>query len=480
MSTSNSGRTRPNVVFILTDDQRHDAIGALGNPYVHTPAIDSLVARGTACTSAFIPGGTCPAVCMPSRAMIHTGRRLFSFPDDGASISAGHALLGETFKGAGYDTYGTGKWHNGPEAFARSFTAGDEIFFGGMWDHWNVPAYSFQASGRYDSAVPYVTDAFHSNEVTWQLSDHVTPGRHSTDLFADAAVSWLDQRTSNDPFFLYVAFMAPHDPRTMPRRYLDQYNGDALPLDPAFMTEYPFDMGVSEIRDERLAAYPREESEARRHLAEYYAMVTHLDDAISRIIAQVAALGQLDNTIFVVAGDNGLALSGHALYGKQSCFDHSVRVPLVFAGPGVGEGRRAENPCYLLDIMPTLCDLCEIETPTTVEGQSLAPSLAPGSSPDSSPREWRADQSVYLAYGDLARAVRTRTHKLIEYRVGATRRTLLFDLVADPAELNDLSDDDSLAGTRAELVDLLHTLRDEWSDASHPAGKRFWSEIGAS
>ncbi|MFQ8600584.1 MAG: sulfatase-like hydrolase/transferase [Oscillospiraceae bacterium] len=128
-----------NVLFILTDDQRYDAIHALGNPAIHTPNMDRLVEMGTAFTNAHIPGGTSGAICMPSRAMINTGRTLFSLAGEGQDIPPEHTTLAEVFAQAGYTTFGTGKWHNGTPSFARGFSSGDNIFFGGMWDHWNVP-----------------------------------------------------------------------------------------------------------------------------------------------------------------------------------------------------------------------------------------------------------------------------------------------------------------------------------------------------
>ena len=459
---------RPNIVYLLTDDQRFDTIQALGNPHIHTPNLDGLVRRGTAFTQATISGGTHGAVCMPSRAMIHTGRRPFSFPDHGRTLQSNHTLLGQHLRNHGYNTYGIGKWHNGPEAFARSFSGGAEIFFGGMWDHWNVPAYHYQPNGRYDESVPYVTDAFHSNEVTWQLSDHVTPGTHSTDLFADAACRYLATR-SKEPFFLYVAFMAPHDPRTMPRHYRDRYRDADMPLPAAFSAEYPMDYGVAAIRDELLAAYPRTEDDARRHLADYYGMITHLDDAIGRIMKTLRETGEEKNTIVVVAGDNGLGLAHHGLYGKQSCFDHSVRVPLIIAGPGIVEGAVRDRPCYLFDTFPTLCELVGIEPPATVEGESLVPTIRGRADDDGYP--------VYHLYSHLARAVRTPTHKLIEYAVDGVRTTLLFDLHADPDETSNVADVPSHAPLIRELRGMMVRFRDEWSELSHPEGREFWRQI---
>ena len=147
-------KRKPNVLFLFTDDQRFDTVHALGNEKIKTPSINRLVRRGTTFTHAHIPSGTSGAVCMPSRAMLHSGRTLYHLNGAGDIIPEEHTTLGEMFRNNGYRTFGTGKWHNGPEAFNRSFSEGDEIFFGGMSDHWNVPVFHYDPTGRYDSTLP--------------------------------------------------------------------------------------------------------------------------------------------------------------------------------------------------------------------------------------------------------------------------------------------------------------------------------------
>ena len=140
---------KPNIVFFFTDDQRFDTIGGLNNPAVETPNLDRLIERGTAFNNAYIMGGSSGAVCMPSRGMLHTGRSLYHIQGRGESLDPEHTTLGQTLQASGYTCFGTGKWHNGTAAFARSFNSGAEIFFGGMNDHWNVPACDFDPNGEY-------------------------------------------------------------------------------------------------------------------------------------------------------------------------------------------------------------------------------------------------------------------------------------------------------------------------------------------
>lgn len=453
---------KKNIVFILADDQRFDTIAALGNSPIKTPNLDALVARGTAFTRAHIPGGTCGAVCMPSRAMMHTGRTLFHLDREGQSIPEAHRTLGETFRQAGYATFGTGKWHNGTAAYARSFSDGDEIFFSGMGDHWNVPAFHYDPQGRYDCKLPQITDPLNSSEVTYRHADHIPAGVHSTDLFADASIRFLD-RQKDAPFMLYLSLMAPHDPRSMPEKYRSMYDPDTMELPPNFLPAHPVDTGALRIRDEMLAAFPRDPSEIRRHIAEYFAMITHLDDAIGRVVAALKRNGQLENTIIVFAGDNGLAVGQHGLMGKQSLYEHSVRVPLVFAGPGIPAGERRDALVYLLDIFPTLCELTGNAIPSSVEGTSLVPCMRAA---DHTVRD-----TLLLAYAGTIRGVTDGDYKLIEYACGATQ---LFDLKRDPAEMQNLAAQpgqaERVAAMRAQLV----SLAIDWDDAAHPTGKAFY------
>ena len=460
---------RPNVLFLLTDDQRFDTIAALGNPQIHTPNLDALVARGVAFTNACIMGGSSGAVCMPSRAMIHTGRTLYGIEREGQTISADHTLLGEHLQRHGYQTFGVGKWHNSPAAYARSFSAGGEIFFGGMNDHWNVPACRFEPSGNYPQHQPLVARWGQNLVKCGGMFDHITPGRHSTDLFADFTADFLRTRTDPRPFFAYLAFMAPHDPREMPSQFLNLYDPDRIDLPPNFLPLHPFDNGWLHIRDEELANFPRTQKETRKHLAEYYAMISHLDARVGDLMRVLEERGQLDNTIVILAGDNGLALGQHGLMGKQSSYDHSVHVPLLMAGPGVPRGERRDALCYLLDIYPTLCDLLQLPTPGTVEGRSLAPVLQDTS------RHTR-DHLLY-ALTSTHRAVRDQRWKLIETRAAGAKHTQLFDLAADPWELDNRAADPASAPEIERLRTLLQQWRTDLHDDRPGHGADFWAQF---
>ena len=460
---------KPNIIFFFTDDQRFDTIHALGNEHIITPALDSLVAKGTTFTNAYIMGGSCPAVCMPSRAMLLTGRSLYRIQEQGQDVPEAHVLLGEALRNAGYRTFGTGKWHNGPAAYARSFTDGAEIFFGGMGDHWNVPACDFDPAGQYDKQCPECVNPGHSKELRWRKCDHVTAGKHSSELFCDATIDFLENHDSEAPFFAYVSFMAPHDPRTMPKEYQEMYDPEKIPLPENFLGAHPFDNGELKIRDEVLEDWPRTPEAIRQHIADYYAMITHADAQIGRVLEALEKMGRADDTIVVFSGDNGLAVGQHGLMGKQNMYEHSVHVPLIMCGPGVPAGERREAFCYLMDIYPTLCGLADVPTPDSVEGQSLVSLMEDPAA--------RLRDSLFFAYRDVQRSVRDKRFKLIEYVVNGRRATQLFDLQEDPFETTNLAGDPAHAAQRDALQAELQRLRDEYDTGEQ--GQRFWGDHGS-
>jgi len=433
---------KPNVLFLFTDDQRYDTIHALGNEYIQTPVMDDLVQNGTTFTNGYIMGGTSPAVCAPSRAMLLTGRTLFHVEKQGTweyNITEKYPTMPETFKKAGYTTFGTGKWHNGRASYSRSFISGGKMMFGGMSDHYKVPVYNFDPDGEYPKEKQYFATE-----------------KHSSEMYTDTAINFLQNYKEENPFFMYVSFQAPHDPRDMPKKFKDVYDPEKLPIPENFLPEHPFDNGELKVRDEKLEKWPRTPEAIKQHLADYYAMITHLDFEIGRILKTLKELGHYQNTIIILAGDNGLAVGQHGLLGKQNVYEHSVKVPLIICGPGIPRNERRQAFCYLLDIFPTLCDLCNIVIPVTVEGKSLVPAIY-------NPEE-KIRKILGFAYRDYQRAIRDDRLKLIEYNVNGIRTTQLFDLLNDPYETSNLAGNSEyfnhLNRLREELLNLKNTLDD--------------------
>jgi arylsulfatase A-like enzyme len=424
----------PNVLVLFADDLRADALGCYGNREVQTPNIDALARRGSVISNAYVMGGMQGAVCVASRAMFLSGRTLFHVPEK--LDNPQHVLWPEAMRAAGYRDHLVGKWHNGPASFARIAQSGDALFFGGMSDHLKLPLHHFSPNGKYNKQSQYVS------------------GKFSSEVFADAAIDFLENSHADKPFFLYVAFTSPHDPRMPPEEFSKRYDPGKIELPKNFLPEHPFDNGEMRIRDEQLAPWPRTPEVVRRHIADYYGMISHLDAQIGRILTTLQQRGLEENTIIVFAGDNGLAVGQHGLLGKQNLYEHSVHVPLLFAGPGVPQGKEVEALCYLLDAFPTVCELTGVERPTSVEGRSLMPVMTGKAS--------RARETIFCAYRDVQRSLRDARWKLIRYPKANV--TQLFDLQSDPAERMNLADHPEQRSRVETLLAKLTAQQKEYGD----------------
>ncbi len=471
---------QPNILFVFTDDQRFDTISALGNKEIETPNIDRLVKNGTTFTQAHIMGGTHEAVCMPSRAMMLTGRTLFSIEQQGQCIPPEHSTMPEWFRTHGYTTAHIGKWHQDRASHARSFSTGAKIYGfkqrNGWYEacngHWHTPLHDFDPLAKYDPDGGYNDPPI--EPFTPPFETVKKNGKHSVDVFSEAAREFIrdypksDEGRNGKPFFLYLAHTAPHDPRQYPAKFRERYNAETVSLPPNFATAHPFDNGELVVRDELLAANPRHPNEVRQHLADYYALIAYIDEQLGHILETLEESGQADNTIIVFAGDNGLAVGQHGLMGKQNLYDHSLRVPLIFAGPGIPKDCKTDAGCYLLDIFPTLCELINTAPPESSEGISLVPAMQAPSN--------KGRQTMHFAYKGFQRAVRQGDHKLIEYVVDGNRTTQLFDLRHDPYETTNLTDKPELADKLKSLRTELKRWQTEFGD-TQAMGQEFWRSI---
>ena len=409
--------TQPNILFMIADDHRWDAVAGMGDPTVKTPILDSLMARGTTFHQTHIMGSLSGAVCVPSRAAVLTSANLFR--SGGKQINRDLAVWPQVMREAGYHTFGAGKWHNDRQTYINSFADGGKIFFGGMGNQYKVPVFDYDPTGAYPRKAKYIGDKF------------------STELFTDAAVQFLENYEKPNPFFLYLSFTSPHDPRTPPDEYATMYPPEDIPVPENFLPEHPFDNGEMRIRDEMLAPFPRTPEIVQQHIADYYGMISHMDAEMGRVLQTLEAVGQLDNTIIIYTADHGLAVGQHGLFGKQNLYSHSIRVPSIFVGPGVPEGQSVDTLTYLYDVFPTVCDLTKVDCPDTVEGYSLVPLM-----------EGCVDKvrdTVFAAYKDIHRTVSDGRWKLIRYYVSeetgrGTDCIQLFDLEQDPWETTNLAE----------------------------------------
>ncbi len=395
----------PNIVFIFADDQRADTIAALGNPVIKTPNLDRLVKRGVAFTRAYMQGGNGGATCVPSRAMLLSGRSLAQIDEKLLK----HQTWPNAFGAAGYATFATGKWHNGPPSVSKSFQQARALFVGGMVNPLKAPTSDMLPTGK------------------------LTPGKigpkHLCEEATDETLAFLKSQDGKKPFFSYLAFDGPHDPHIVPEGFPIDYAPASIPLPPNFLPQHPFDNGEMVIRDEQLLPWPRKQADIQTMLAEYYRYISFLDVQVGRVLDAVDASPYAANTIIVFAADSGVARGSHGLIGKQNLYEHSMRVPLIVAGPGIAADKRSDALCYLFDVLPTLGKLCGVATPSGSNGREFADVLKDPTQP--------GRPFLMFGYKTIQKALSDGRWKLIRYP--HVDRTQLFDLQADPYETKDLS-----------------------------------------
>ena len=405
---------RPNVLFIFTDDQRPDAFGALGNPDIKTPNMDRIINSGFVFNRAYIQGSMTFATCLPSRAMIMSGKPLFRAP---LQLDSG-VLMPQVFQKSGYRTFATGKWHNGESSFEKCFDEAEAVFFGGAArTHINVPVNRMIAG----LMVPY--DAGET---------------FSTDLFADAAIEFIEgQSEKEQPFFCYIPFTAPHSPVTPPGKWATMYDPDKITLPPNHAALRPDlvdqQQGTSRRGGGR-GGRGRQGGDvspvdrAKQRYAAYYGLISHLDHHIGRVLDTLKKTGQAENTIILFATDHGMSMDSHGQSGKHNAYEHTSRVQMVASGAGVPKGS-SDALVYLYDIYPTLCGLTGLPIPDEVEGKSLAKVIHG--------KQAKVRDHLFTAYMDEQRTIRDDRWKLF-YR-SKEDRAALYDLKNDPHELNDLA-----------------------------------------
>jgi choline-sulfatase len=293
--------------------------------------------------------------------MLNTGRTLWRAEAVDKTCEAERQagrFWSEHLKRAGYRTYFTGKWHIQAKV-QDAFDVVQDVRPG-------MPA-TVEAS--YNRPLEGMPDLWNSADPT--LGGYWENGKHLSEITADVAISFLKQAQAQpDPFFMYVAFNAPHDPRQASQEFLDRYPVDAQPVPPNFMPEYPEKDSIGcdpKLRDEKLLPFPRTPYAVQVHRREYFAMITHLDEQIGRIMAALEASGKARNTWVVFTADHGLAVGQHGLVGKQNMYDHSLRVPFIVVGPEVQSGQRISAPIYLQSVLPTTLELAGCEVPEHVD-----------------------------------------------------------------------------------------------------------------
>jgi arylsulfatase A-like enzyme len=409
--------TKPNILFIIADDQRADS---LDWDFLPRPGFDSLVRNGTRFKNSFVH----VPICTPGRAECLTGCHgyrnevmWFNTP-----INPSRKLLPKAFQEAGYHTIHVGKWHND--------------------GHPRDKGYDRVRLNMHDA------DDFYSNYkqkghwLTFSDDEGSRTEGHSTEIFSQAAIDEIDTAPDDKPWFCWLALHSPHDPFHCPPPFDGLFeNAKDFPLPPAYQAMPVIDNGDLTIRDELLLPHPRTPEAARRNFARYAAMIAHHDHWIDRIIQTLEDSGQLENTVICFTSDHGLAVGSNGFLGKENMYDHSCRVPLILSGPGIPCGQTVEDLTTSADLYPTLCSLAGIPTPASVQdGKSLLPLLQTDASPlrEAVFSAFRSPQMVdgERQLADTQRSVRTATHKLNWYPLN--NRFQFFSLQQDPFELDDL------------------------------------------
>lgn len=415
---------KPNILFIFADDMCYELIREFGHTDIDTPNLDRLVKQGTTFTHAYNMGSWSGAVCVASRTMLNTGRYIWNanaiYKDTRKEAEAGR-MWSQYMGGAGYQTFMTGKWHVRADT-SKIFDVTANVR-GGMPK--SVPsAYDRPFKGQPDDWSPYDK----SVGGFWE------GGKHWSEVVADDALDFMNTSKKNDkPFFMYLAFNAVHDPRQVAKEYIDDYPLDRIKVPETFLPEYPYKDAIKNpktLRDEKLGPFPRTHYAVKVHRQEYYALTTHMDEQIGRILKALKETGQDENTYIFFTADHGLAVGHHGLFGKQNMYDHSLRVPFIAVGPGIKKGRKTTAPIYLQDVMPTSLELAGVKKPKQVEFDSLMPMLT-------GKKKRSHLKSVYGAYLDAQRAIIDDGYKLMLYPAAKVAR--LYHLKKDPWEKKDLA-----------------------------------------
>ena len=408
-------KQRPNILFLFADDQRADTVAAHGNPHIQTPHLDSLAKEGFSFRKNYCAGSFSGAVCVASRAMLMTGQHWMSLPREKPQSNWGSnqtlpALLKER---GNYRPFIIGKWHNGKKTLDQSFANGSSLYMGGMADHTN-----FEVQDLHNG----------------KLSNKRPAGGFSSTVFANDAISFIHGagKTEN-PFFLYVSFMAPHDPRNPPEKYREMYYRNRPPLPQNFLPEHPFQNApqATSGRDEGLAPWPRIQEMISDQLCEYYGLITHLDEQVGRILQALEQAELAENTIVVYTADHGLAMGSHGLLGKQNVYEQSMQCPMILRGPGIPQGKSSHAFTYVHDLYATLCNLVSIEPENKIGSKDLTAIIRGNSK--------RVRKTLFLPFQDNQRSINDGKWKLHIYP--QINHQLLFNLEKDPHEMQDLAKD---------------------------------------
>lgn len=457
---------RPNIIMIMTDQQRFDTIAALGASWVSTPNLDRLVNEGVTFTNCHITG----ASCIPCRASLFKGY----YPHTTGVLRNGQPWQRtwvEQLAASGYRCVNVGKMHtipyNAPAGFHERYVVENkDRYMEGRWyfDEWDkaLAAHGLKKQQR----VQYRKRPDYRERLGaffWELPEHL----HSDIFVGNMAKWWIESYPQTEPLFLQIGFPGPHPPYDPTERYASRYLGrkdipipqptqrelDALP--PALQEKRRHDVEVD--HDSVAWSLNPTPEQLHRIWAHYGANMTMIDERVGDILEALRIKGYLDNSVVIFASDHGDCMGEHGLIQKWAMYDCVTRSPLIMWSPKrFGAPRRIDDLCQLFDVGPTVLELAGCEVPSNFEAQSLLPALTGGA--------WTPREHVFceqagdtnLTGAEFITMIRSRSWKLVHYKGESYGQ--LFDLENDPGEVNDLWNDPAAAEPKAQL---LASLR-EW------------------
>ncbi|OED38562.1 arylsulfatase [Chromatiales bacterium (ex Bugula neritina AB1)] len=449
---------RPNIVFILTDQQRFDTIAAMGFDHMITPNLDRLVRHGTAFENMYI---TAPS-CAPSRASLFSG----VYPHTNGVFRNdepwNYCWVKDLAEG-GYRTVNVGKMHTMPVEASFGFHERHVVenkdrdhpdlpFYLDNWDK----AYFLRGLRKPSRVSQRERDDYNAllGAWVWEHDDILHP-----DVFVgQMACWWLDRYPGDDPFFLQVGLPAPHPPYDPTKEYLELYAyrqmPPPIPPDPESQPEAMQELRkfhLGEDADGVVHLADPAPAQSQRQRAHYYANVTMIDKQVGDILDTLEKRGALDNTIILFTSDHGDCLGDHGHSQKWNMYEQTVRVPAVISWPGrIPQGKRVSDLVALFDLGPTILEYAGVSTPSWMEATSLRPYL--GGSPDAERQRVYAEHSndALLTGTRFMTMIRDRAMKLVHFVDSDNGQ--LFDLDNDPDEINNLWHNPEYAEIRAGLV----------------------------
>lgn len=424
---------RPNVLFIAIDDL-NDWVGPLGgHPQVKTPAMDRLAARGTTMTNAHCQS----PLCNPSRASLMTGLRptttgIYSLEPWFRSIEKlkDHVTLPQYFAKHGYKTYTAGKVYHGGYGRQKNEQEFMELGPGGSLK-------PFPAEKLVNTPQPHKL-------VDWGIFPHKDEEKGDW-IVADWVTEKLETMPKGEPFFMACGFSLPHVPCYATQKWFDLYPESSTELPPIKRDDRAdtprFSWLIHWKLPEPRLKFLEEVGETLNFTRSYLACVSFVDAQVGRVLDSLEKSGNEDNTVVVLWSDHGFHLGEKEITGKNTLWDPSTRVPMIWAGPGVAEGARCNRPAELLDMYPTLNELCGLPKNDALEGLSLAQQLLDASAPRQRP--------AVTCHGPDNNGVRTEEWRYIRY---ADNSEELYNIEKDPEEWTNLASNPEYNEVKAKLA----------------------------